>query len=519
MNETVKRDMDQCQQLLNKAIHTHGIDDWRAYKHYRNTLNKHIKTLKKEHIRKQFKEANNKYKYLKNYNKSNKQNVPNIINDNNIKVTSPKKLSEIANNFFINKINKIKSTFTKTQITPIQILSKLRPRVNEKLEIPPIKQSEMIKIIISLKNSNCTGHDDISNKIIKKLTQQIAPHLCHLINSIIITEIFPDIYKISRILPLSKPGLPTDLIKNYRPIHNLPTIEKIIETYLMIHINKHLEKHNILSDKHHGGRRGHSTMTALTMIYNKLLYNKENSIISTILCTDLSAAYDTVDTDILLEKLQYYGFEGKILNILKSYYENRKQYVNIDTFNSLILECPRGGVIQGGKTSGTMYNLYVNEVTEIYKLIYDPIFKDITGKNTQYRYSKIEHLTINYVDDSNNVISTKDHSHIKHYVEDYYLLLHNFYNINRLKINRDKNRILLIYPNKLENIFKNFQFKAQNYIIKRSDTIKILGTYIQKDLKLDREIMNLSSQLHNRIFNLRKIQKYTDFKTRFSFIN
>lgn len=47
MNDTVKREMDQCQQLLNKAIHTHGIDDWREYKHYRNTLNKHIKTLKK----------------------------------------------------------------------------------------------------------------------------------------------------------------------------------------------------------------------------------------------------------------------------------------------------------------------------------------------------------------------------------------------------------------------------------------------------------------------------------------
>ena len=277
------------------------------------------------------------------------------------------------------------ASFTPHAVGALDILKYLIPRNENVFVLPQITLSETIKMIKNIKNSNATGHDDISNKIIKKLTQQIAPHLCHLINSIIITEIFPDIYKISRILPLSKPGLPTDLIKNYRPINNLPTIEKIIETYLMIHINKHVEKHNILSDKHHGGRRGHSTMTALTMIYNKLLYNKENSIISTILCTDLSAAYDTVDTDILLEKLQYYGFEGKILNILRSYYENRKQYVNIDTFNSLILESPRGGVIQGGKTSGTMYNLYVNEVTEIYKLIYDPIFKDITGKNTQYK--------------------------------------------------------------------------------------------------------------------------------------
>ena len=142
------------------------------------------------------------------------------------------------------------------------------------------------------------GHDDITFKIIKKLADEIAPHLCHLINSILYTETFPDIYKISRILPISKPGLPTDNIALYRPINNLPAVEKFIETYFLIHINKHLENNDILHDNHHGGRRRHSTTTALTAIYNKLLYNKENSIISIILCTDLSAAYDTVDTSI-----------------------------------------------------------------------------------------------------------------------------------------------------------------------------------------------------------------------------
>ena len=76
-------------------------------------------------------------------------------------------------------------------------------------------------------------------------------------------------------------------------------------------------------------------------------------------------------------------------------------------------------------------------------------------------------MTINYIDDSSNIISTKDHSHIKHYIEDYYNLLHEFYNINMLKINPDKNKILIIYQNKFENIFKNFSFKAKDYTIKK----------------------------------------------------
>ena len=162
----------------------------------------------------------------------------------------------------------------------------------------------------------------------------------------------------------------------------------------------------------------------MTIIYNKLLYNKENSIISTILCTDLSAAYDTVNTDILLQKLEYYGFRDKEYRIFKSYFSNRKQFVCLDTFNSLIIDSPSSGCVQGSKMSSSLYNLYISEVPDLHKLIYHKIFKDITGSTRKFKYKNIEHLTINYIDDSSNIISTKDHSHIKHYIKYYYNLLH-----------------------------------------------------------------------------------------------
>ena len=101
----------------------------------------------------------------------------------------------------------------------------------------------------------------------------------------------------------------------------------------MYHINSHLTANNILHTNHHGGRKAHPTTTALTAIYDKILYTKENSIISVILCTDLSAVYDTVDTDILLRKLEHYGFRGKMHSILQSYFGDRKQYVCLETFN------------------------------------------------------------------------------------------------------------------------------------------------------------------------------------------
>ena len=118
-------------------------------------------------------------------------------------------------------------------VSPMEIVSKLIPRVEENLDIPLITIKQTIQLINNTKNSNSTGHDDINNKFLKKCKIKIAPHITHLINSILITKNFPKIYKISRILPLSKPDLDKNLISSYRPINNLCWVEKLIEAHLL----------------------------------------------------------------------------------------------------------------------------------------------------------------------------------------------------------------------------------------------------------------------------------------------
>ena len=68
-----------------------------------------------------------------------------------------------------------------------------------------------------------------------------------------------------------------------------------------------------------------------------------------IITTDLSAAYDTVDNDILLKKLEYYGISGNELKLFRSYLYDRKQYVMLDTFPSSILKFPPCGGSPGVK--------------------------------------------------------------------------------------------------------------------------------------------------------------------------
>ena len=73
----------------------------------------------------------------------------------------------------------------------------------------------------------------------------------------------------------------------------------------------------------------------------------------------------------------------------------------------------------------------------------------------------ISHLVVNFVDDSNNIIGFKEHNKIKIYLENYYNLLIRYYNINKLKINNDKNKLLIISPVNLYNVLKNFRFQAR----------------------------------------------------------
>merc|ERR1712240_916690 len=113
----------------------------------------------------------------------------------------------------------------------------------------------------------------------------------------------------------------------------------------------------------------------------------------------------------------------------------------------------------------------------------------------------ISHSVNNFIDDSSNIIGFKNH------------------NINKLKINNEKNKMIIIHKPKWDNNFKNFAFNANGENVQAKFKIKILGTWIQKDLKIDSEINELSSNLLNRINNIHKITKYTNFKSRLMFIN
>ena len=271
-------------------------------------------------------------------------------------------------------------------------------------------------------------------------------------------------------------------------------------------------------DNHHGGRAKHSTVTAITKIYDILYKNDEKSVISVILATDLSACYDTVDISILLQKLSHYGIRGEWIDLFNSYYTDRKQFVRLENAPSILRNSPQCSIIQGSKISGFMYNTYCNELPILHKLINTDIYKRLIDNET-VQINNTDHQVISFIDDSTSVIGFKTHNHMRRYLNSYYKLLEGYYNSNKLKINSDKTKMIIINKPKLDRTLRNFYFTAGEHKITAGNKIKILGTWIQNNLRMDTEVGNLVSNLHNRVHNIRILTNVTDFKTRLQFTN
>ena len=103
-------------------------------------------------------------------------------------------------------------------------------------------------------------------------------------------------------------------------------------------------KNYILDIDSNGCRKDHSPQTAILNLYNTLHQNLEADMKTALLTTDLSSAYNTVDSQILLNKLEYYGVRGSENKLIESILTNRRQFVKLDLISSILRKSPKYGV-------------------------------------------------------------------------------------------------------------------------------------------------------------------------------
>jgi hypothetical protein len=164
---------------------------------------------------------------------------------------------------------------------------------------------------------------------------------------------------------LKKHSLPSENLTSYRPISNLNFPFKIIELIIHSRLTHHLSTFNALSTFQSAYRPSYSTKSPLLWIQNDLLLAIDQQKVSALVLLDLSAAFDTIDHNILLTRLSsYFGITGSTLDLLNSYLLNRNQTVptvsHISSSSPLTTGIPQGSVL--GPLSFTLYTTPLSQI-------------------------------------------------------------------------------------------------------------------------------------------------------------
>ena len=224
--------------LLTRAISGRRVEDWLEHRRNRLSINIELEAARAQYLSSKIDNTSERWKTFRQVSGKNVFITPKSIVNNGKMERRPGVLADLANRYYINKIKTIRENLAGEKRDPMAFTKALIPRNTEEFVVPMVSIAQVRHLIRNLKSSGSTGYDDLSSKTLKKLAGVICPHIMHMINTILRTSTFPQCFKITKIIPILKPGKPAELIDSYRPINCLPTLEKLLEGWILQALNE-----------------------------------------------------------------------------------------------------------------------------------------------------------------------------------------------------------------------------------------------------------------------------------------
>ena len=221
-----------------------------------------------------------------------------LLDDQGNEISSPSDVSGKFCEHFATVASKLYADIPVTMTDPMTFMP---DPVTDSFTPSPTTADEVNNIISSLQNK--PSHVNvIPIFIIKKLSTFVSPIICNIFNSSISDGIFPSCIKISRIKPLHK-GKRNQKVNNFRPISLVPSISKIIEKLMKKRACQFLDEKSILYNKQFGFREKCGTSNAVLHYVDDCVTALDRRLYTISIFLDFSKAFDTVNTDIMLRKL------------------------------------------------------------------------------------------------------------------------------------------------------------------------------------------------------------------------
>ena len=357
-------------------------------------------------------------------------------------------------------------------------------------EFEPLDTDSVRKLILQAPTKSC-ALDPAPTNIVKECLDDLLPTLTFMINSSLQSGTFPSEWKEALVMPLLK-KVDLDLVfKNFRPVSNLSFVSKLVEKAAAKQMHSYMTANHLFPLLQSAYRQHHSTETALLKVKNDILMNMDEQHVTLLVLLDLSAAFDTVDHTILLDRLHTeFGISGSVFNWFSSYLSNRSQSVTIEGVLSEKFKLDFG-VPQGSCLGPLLFVVYASKLFKI-------IESHLPNVHT-------------YADDTQLYLAFKPGKNEANAVcamESCIADIRGWMHMDKLKLNTGKTEFIIIGTRQQLNKVKIDQLCVGDSIIKPSPVVKNLGSWFDSKLNMLCHISKTCSSSFFNLYNIRRIRKY-----------
>ena len=408
------------------------IEQVKKYKNYLNTLTKLKRVCKKNYYKdKCYEFKSNTHKLWRLVNTAIKKTndktcIIECIKSGQVMMYKGEAIAESLAMYFATVGKQFANKIGQPQVPIKNYINRIVPNENS-LFMKPTTPYEINTCIEELLNKNSSGHNDISNRLLKALKDELVQPLTVIFNQSIAEGTFPETMKIAEVIPLYK-GKERFLSNNYRPILLLITLSKLLEKLIYKRTYDHLEQTGQLYKSQYGFRSKHSCENAVSELVGEIIKANDKNKYTLSVFLDLSKAFDTLDHHILFSKLERYSIRGNCLDWFKSYLSGRSLRTKCRTAdNDLVvksnLDQVEYGTPQGSCLGPLIFLIFTNDL-----------------------YLNLIHTnSILFADDTTLYFSHRNLSYAKWCIEEDLKILVDWFCANKLTLNLDKTVAMLFH--------------------------------------------------------------------------